>query len=53
MDKEERKTKYPILSVRIKPSEMAYLRLKAEEHKLKFAKYIRKLLVPLELPSTK
>jgi len=47
------KSKYPILSVRLKPEQMDYIRREARERNLTVPKYVRKVLVPFELPVDK
>lgn len=53
MNKQERKEKYPVLSIRIKPEEKAYIIREAAERKLSKAEYVRKVLFPFELSTEK
>lgn len=47
-----KKDKYPILSVRVKPEEMAYLRRESEGRGLKLAQYVRTVLCPFAIVPT-
>ena len=53
MDYKEQKRKYPILAVRMKPDEMAYIVREAKERGMKLAAYVKTLLLPFGLPSVK
>ncbi len=52
MKEKQEDKKYPILSIRVKPEEMAYIRREAEERGLKIAKYVRTVLCPFATVST-
>jgi hypothetical protein len=53
MDYKEQKEKYPILAVRMTPDEMQYVRREAELKGMKLSKYVKAILIPFNLPTTK
>jgi len=53
MNYKEQREKYPILAVRMKPEEMAYIRREAEERGMNVAKYVKTILIPFQLPTVK
>lgn len=53
MTDKERNRKYPLLSLRFKRVEMAYLRREASERNMKVTKYARRVLIPFEIPDGK
>lgn len=50
MKTKEKAAQYPILSVRITPSQWKYIRRYADERKLSIANYVRAVLFPFGVP---
>lgn len=53
MDYQEQKEKYPILAVRMKRTEMDYLKREAQERGMKLAKYVKTILIPFPISDDK
>lgn len=53
MDYQEQKEKYPILAVRMKRSELDYLKREATERGMKLGKYVKTILIPFPIADGK